>query len=204
MTTPDLSSYGVIQTALVVEIYVEYYKANSSATPSSVYLRFSDYNLPLTVDGNVYSPTGQLLGITATENNLRAAPGGVSISLSGIPNASISEIINSRFKGSPVVIKRVLFNPTNGQLLSIAGNPVGRFEGVIENYSLQEDFTPGSQTTSNTIVFSCSSKVESLENKISGRRTNTIDQETLYPGDTSMDRVTKLSKSNFNFGAPIG
>jgi len=42
-----------------------------------------------------------------------------------------------------------------------------------------------------------------LSNKVSGRRTNPIDQKELYPTDPSMDRVVSLASSNFNFGAVI-
>jgi hypothetical protein len=40
-------------------------------------------------------------------------------------------------------------------------------------------------------------------NKIAGRKTNSRDQKTFYPTDLSMDRVTQLANSNYNFGAVV-
>jgi hypothetical protein len=44
--------------------------------------------------------------------------------------------------------------------------------------------------------------VEQLSKKISGRRTSSEDMKKFYPGDLSMDRVSSLARTNFNFGAP--
>jgi hypothetical protein len=55
----------------------------------------------------------------------------------------------------------------------------------------------GSDTGTVTLTLVVTSVVELLQNKITGRRTNTQD----FPnGD--MARVLPLQKSNFNFGAP--
>jgi hypothetical protein len=189
----DLSSYSNIQTALFVKIDV----------PDYAVLTFSDYNRALTIDGTAYVGLGQLLSISDTSSSIRSAPGDLNISISGIPNSSIAEILNNKIKGSSVVIWRMVFDPTTGQQLAITGNPAGRFRGIITNYSLEEDWQMGAITTSNTIIFSCANSIEILSNKISGRKTNPIDQKTLYPGDLSMDRVPNLAKSNFNFGAVV-
>jgi hypothetical protein len=189
----DLSSYSNIQTALFVKIDV----------PDYAVLTFSDYNRALTIDGTAYVGLGQLLSISDTSSSIRTAPGDLNISISGIPNSSIAEILNNKIKGSSVVVWRMVFDPTTGQQLAITGNPAGRFRGIITNYSLEEDWQMGAITTSNTIIFSCANSIEILSNKISGRKTNPIDQKTLYPGDLSMDRVPNLAKSNFNFGAVV-
>ena len=87
-------------------------------------------------------------------------------------------------------------------MINITGNPVGRFQGVVNNYSLEEDFTPGTTQTTNTILLVCSNNADVLSNKISGRRTNYADHRALYSSDPSMDRVGSLATTNFNFGAP--
>jgi hypothetical protein len=96
----------------------------------------------------------------------------------------------------------MLFDATTGTQLAITGNPVGRFFGLVNNYSLQEDYDVTARTSSNTIVIVCSSAVEILNNKLAGRRTNPIDQKSFYPSDLSMDRVPKLVGANYQFGAP--
>jgi hypothetical protein len=96
----------------------------------------------------------------------------------------------------------MLFDAATGTQLSITGNPVGRFFGIVNNYSLQEEYDVASRTSSNTIVIVCSSTVEILSNKVAGRRTNPQDQKAFYASDTSMDRVPNLVGASFNFGAP--
>lgn len=189
----DLSTYGEIETALFCRMDV----------PDYAILRFSNYNRPLTVNGESYNGLGTLLGITDSASSLRSSGGGLTITLSGIPNTSIAEILNNKIKGSAIQIWRVVFDPRTGQQLNIPGNPAGRFQGIVNNYSLEEDWQPGTDTSSNTMVLTCSSTVEILSNKVSGRRTNPTDQKAFYTGDLSMDRVPTLANSNFNFGAVI-
>jgi hypothetical protein len=201
--TINLSAYGAVQTGLFVRIAVEEYKATPNATPTSTVLRFSDYNRAVTINSEVYTGLGRLMSVSSTTSELRASSALLSLALSGIPNSSIAEIVNSKIKGSPVQVYRVFFDANTGQQLNIAGNPMKRFQGLVNNYSLEEDFTPGGATTSNTILIECSSIVDVFSNKLSGRRTNPGDQKALYPTDPSMDRVLALTNSNFNFGSPV-
>jgi hypothetical protein len=189
----DLTPYGAIQTSLFVSIDVPDYDV----------LTFSDYNRPITIDSVTYTGLGSLVAISDSTSSLRSSPGDLTITISGIPNSSIAEILNNKIKGSSVVVWRMVFDPTTGQKINITGNPAGRFRGIVSNYSLEEDWNTGSQTASNTILLTCASTVEILSNKISGRRTNPVDQNALYPSDLSMDRVPTLANSNFNFGAVI-
>ena len=197
----DLSSYGAVETALFVKMTCNYYRATANANATVQTFTFSQYSVPVTIAGNVYAPLGQLLGVTSTDSQLRASPQDLSITLSGIPNSSLAEIINSKIKGSSIQVWRAFFNATTKQLLPITGNPSGRFQGIVNNYSLQEDWS--SDTTTNTILLTCASTVDILNNKLSGRRTNPLDMKNLYPTDTSFDRVPNLANSNFNFGAVI-
>jgi len=71
------------------------------------------------------------------------------------------------------------------------------FSGIISNYEISDDLSQGDDTGQLLINFNCTNLIELLANKIAGRRTNPIDFD-----DESMDRVSVLAKSNFNFGAP--
>jgi hypothetical protein len=189
----DLSSYTSIQTSLFVRVDVPGYDV----------LRFSNYNKPVTINGESYVGMGSLLAISDSSSDLRAASGSLTITLSGIPNSSISEILSYKFKGSKIQVWRVFFDTVTGQQLEIEGNPAGRFQGVISNFGLDEDWQMGATVTSNRISFVCASTVDVLSNKVTGRRTNPTDQKKYYATDVSMDRVLALADSNFNFGAPI-
>ena len=188
----DLSSYRSIQTNLFVRIDVPGYQV----------LTFSDYHTNYTISSTTYTGLGQLLAVTNTTNNLRAAPEEVSISISGIPSGNITAILDNKIKGSNVRIYRGFFNSTTGELLSVAGNPAGKFQGVVNNFDITDDLDMGSDTGTITLTLTVTSVVDLLNNKITGRRTNPTDQNLFYSGDKSMDRVPSLAKSNFNFGAP--
>jgi hypothetical protein len=203
MTTPDLTSYKAIESGLFVRLAVGEYRQASGDSPTSTVLRFSDYARTVTVNSEEYQGIGRLLGITSSRSELRTSSDTITVSLSGIPNTSLTEIINSKIKGSRIEVRRVLFNPTTGAQLSITGNPVGRFFGVVNNYSLEETYDYSTRSSTNTVALVCSSQVSVLDNKVTGRRTNPRDQKSFYPNDLSMDRVPNLAGAYFNFGAPI-
>lgn len=190
--TINLSSYRAIESALFVRIDV----------PGYAVLRFSDYKTTQTINGETYAALGQLVGITDSTSSIKATQGNMSITISGIPDSSIAEVLAQKFKGSAVQVWRVLYDAATGTQLAISGNPAGRFQGIVDNWSLEEDYEPGSTDVSNKIIFTCSSSVDVMVNKVNGRRTNSQDQKALYPGDLCFDRVVALRNSNFNFGAP--
>lgn len=183
----DLSAYRSIQTNLFVRLDI----------PGYAVLTFSDYHKNYTISGTNYTGLGQLLSVGNTEDNLRAAPSDISVSISGIPAGNVSDIINNRIKGSECKIFRGFFDVNTGDLLPIVGNPAGKFQGVVSNYDITDDLEMGDGTGTITLTLAITSVVEMLNNKVTGRRTNPAD----FPnGD--MARVLPLQKSNFNFGAP--
>jgi hypothetical protein len=188
----NLTAYDSIQTNLFVKIVI----------PSYATLTFSDYHKSITIDSVNYSGLGQLLSVSDTNASLRASPQEVTIAISGIPAQNITDILNNKLVGSDVRITRGIFDVNTGVLISaITGNPVGKFVGVINNFDITDDLEQGSATGTITITMTCTSVVEQLENKITGRRTNPIDQKALYATDECFDRVPALAKSNYNFGA---
>ena len=80
--TTETGSYASIVTALFVRIDV----------PDYAVIRVSDYIYPVTIDGESYIPLGRLLALSAGNNELRAAPSELTVTLSGIPNTSIAVI----------------------------------------------------------------------------------------------------------------
>jgi len=188
----NLSAYDSIQTNLFVKIVI----------PSYATLTFSDYHKSITIDSVNYSGLGQLLSVSDTNASLRASPQDVTIAISGIPSQNITDILNNKLVGSDVRITRGIFDVNTGALVSaIAGNPVGKFVGYINNFDITDDLEQGAATGTITCTMTCTSVVEQLENKITGRRTNPIDQKALYATDECFDRVPALAKSNYNFGA---
>lgn len=189
----DLSTYRSIQTNLFVKLDIPNYEV----------LTFSDYHKDLSISGTNYTGLGQLVNISNTSGNLRAAPEDVTITITGIPIQNVTAVLNNRIKGSAVEIYRAFFDPSTGELLPILGNPAGKFQGVVNNFEISDDLEMGTDTGIFTLILTATSVVELLNNKVSGRRTNPVDQRQWFPTDASMDRVPSLAKANFNFGAPV-
>lgn len=185
----DLTSYDSVAFGLFVKIY-----------NNNRYLLFSDWHQQVMIDNLTYEGLGRLMGITSTSSDIGATDGEVTITVSGIPNTSISDILNNPLKGNEVTILRAAFDPTTNVLLNIAGNPSGRFRGIVTNYNISEDFDIVARMSMTTISIICSSMLTVFGNTSNGRRTNPVDQKKFYPGDLSMDNITSLARSYFDFG----
>lgn len=198
----NLTSYTNIESGLFVEIICTKYRTTSSGSYTTETLRFTDRPQAFSVAGEVYSSVGHLLNITSSSSELRVSPNDITVSISGIASdsASLLQIIYSKFKGSKINIYRGIIDNSTGALLSISGNPIGKFKGVITNYNLSEDFNYDGRISTNTVSFNCASVVDVLDKKYTGRRTNPENQKLLYPSDLSMDRVPGLVGSYFDFG----
>lgn len=198
----DLSVYGDIEVGLFVRLNCTKYRTTAGGAFSTQVLRFSDINRSITVLGETYTGLGQLLGITSSSSDLKISGNEVTVNISGIPNTSIAEIIHSKIKGSEIKIYRGVINTSTGGIAAIANNPVGRFFGIVTNYSLEEEYDVDSRTASNRITLNCASIVDVLNSKVSGRRTNPESQQSYYPSDLSMNRVPSLVGQYFDFGVP--
>lgn len=197
----DLTAQETIQANLFVRLQVDEYRTTSSGSYSAQVLRFSDSNFNVDINSETYTPLGRLMNVTATASELRVSEYEVTVTLAGVPNSSINEILYSKIKGSPIEIYRGLFNPSTQALLSGLGdNPMLRFKGIVNNFSLNEEYDVDSRTSSNTLILTCTSDVSILSNKIGGRRTNPDSQKTFYPTDVSFDRVPNIKNTTYNFG----
>jgi hypothetical protein len=195
----DLSTYSAVRTALFVKIKIDEYRTTSSGSFTPTVLAFSDHNDNFTIDGQQYVNVGRLMNVTATNSELRSSSNSVTISLSGIPNSAIAEIVNSKIKSAPVDIYRAFFNPSTAAQI---GTTQGRFRGFVNNYSLQEDYDVNTRVSSNTIILECASSIDILSRKVTGRKTNPESQKKYFANDLSMDRVPTLENTTFDFGAP--
>lgn len=179
--------------------------AVSIAVPGEEVTTFTSAFKVLVIDGVSYTGLGSLLSVSESETNIRATTQSVTVAISGIPTSNINFANESLLRGSPVKIYRVIFDPITGEVdNTVIPNPIGRFFGLVSNYTLEFSMDPKDPTRSATatLVLDCISTVEFLQNKIAGRRTTPEDMKKYFPGDLSMDRVAILARSNFNFGAP--
>lgn len=188
----DLSSYQSIMTTTLVKWII----------PNFDTARVTDFRYTITFNGEDYTSIGGLLNVSSATSELKASANQVSVTLSGVPTGSISTVLNEEIKGSEIYIFRGFFDPETLEAIDIdpsaaVANTQLKFKGIVTNYDISDDVDVSSLTAKSTIVLTCSSIVEVLTNKVSGRRTNPVDF-----ADSSMSRVQALANSNFNFGAP--
>ncbi len=186
-----LADYSSVQTNTFIKIDVD----------SDIWL-FSDLNRTVTFNGDDYIGTGQLMSLTSTSSELRQSSSEVTITLSGIPNSAINEIVTSSVKGSPIKIYRAFFDVITEELLVLEANPMLRYRGYINNYSLNEEYNVDARNATNTIQLICASALDQLNMKMSGRKTNPGSFQKYLATDKSMSRVPNLENATFDFGAP--
>ena len=203
---PILSEYRAIESHLLIRITIPEYKATAASAAVSTILTFSDapFNQAIVYDSLTYLGLGTLLNVTSTTSELRPTSSELSITISGVPNSSIAEIVNSKIKGCSVAIFRALYDPNNGgAALNINdGNVLARYRGFVNNYTLSEEYDVVSRVSKNALVLICKSSIDVLQNKMSGRLTNPTSNKRFFPLDLSMDRVPALQNTSFNFGVP--
>jgi len=199
MTTAlNLTSYVGLQQAIFV-------KMTFTQNGGQTIVRVTNHSTPFSItesDGNTYSysAVGTLLGVTQLTNELKSSQADVTISLSGIPQQYMADIVANPIKAAPVEIRRAFFD-VNGNFLNITGNPVLEFVGVVSNFSVDEKWTDySSQSVTSTINLTCASILSVLSKQEAGRRTNQADQNYWFPGDNAMNRVAQLTDAVWDFG----
>lgn len=194
----NLDAYTSVRTALFVRIDINEYRTTSSGSYAPQILTFSDYNTTFNILGFDYTPLGEFLSITPTTSELRPSSNSISISISGIPTDNVAEVLYSKIKGSPIKIYRAYFDVGTGTQI---GTTEGRFFGSINNFSIVDEIDVTDRFNTSIIEFDCASSVDTLAQKLTGRKTNPQSQQRFYPNDLSMNRVPTLKGTKFKFGA---
>jgi len=195
----NLDSYTSVKTGLFVRLQIDEYRTSSGGSYSAQVLTFSDFDTAITINGEVYTPLGELLNISPSSSELRASSNTITVTLSGVPTNSINEIVHSKIKSAPIKIYRGYFDVATDTLIDTVE---ARFIGSVNNYSLQEEFDLEARDATNLVLLECASTVDLLSQKISGRKTNPESHQKFYPTDTAMSRVPTLKGTKFDFGAP--
>lgn len=170
-------------------------------TAGTVYT-FCNAAAPITVGGNTFSNLGALLNVGDVQRDIKATSDDMTIALTGIASANISLILSSDIKGSLVEVWRGFFDSNNQIITTPTTQFFKRYQGIINSVSITEDFNAEMRTRIATCSISCSSMRRILENRLSGIKTNQNNWQFLYPNDTSMNRVSEISNTFFDFGSP--
>jgi hypothetical protein len=170
-------------------------------TLPTITYNFCNAASPITVNGITYDALGSLLGISEIQNDIKASSADLKVSLNGIDPANIAIILGGNIKGSKIEIWRGFLDSSN-QIQTISGQQqfFKRYQGIINNVSIQENFDDKIRQRVATCIVSSASMRLVLDGRNAGMRTNPQAWKVFYPNDTSMDRVPIIASTYFDFG----
>lgn len=135
----------------------------------------------LTIDGNTYTGTGALGGITQIEEDagdVRAT--GVAMTLSGIPSSQLGLVLNNPLQGRPAIVHAGFFN-AQWQFISLVRLIRGRID------TCEIDIAGDTCT----ITVRAENHLIDLE-RPRVRRYTDEDQRNLYPDDRGLEFVASI------------
>lgn len=157
---------------------------------------------PVTVNGITFTNLGSLMAVGDIQRDLKATSDDMTVSLTGLNPQNISIILSANIKGSIIEMWRGFLDSNNQIITSPTTQFFKRYQGIINNVSITEDYNTEMRTRVATCSISCSSMRKVLENRISGVKTNQKSWQAFYPNDASMNRVAEIQSTYFDFGAP--
>lgn len=169
--------------------------------PTAVYT-FCNAGGPVTINGTLYSNLSSLLSVGDVQRDIKATSDDMTIALTGIDPVNLEIILSSDIKGSIIEVWRGFLDSNNQIITTPTQQFFKRYQGIINNLSLNEEFNTELRVRTATCSLSCSSMRKILENRISGIKTNQNSWQSFYSTDTSMNRVAEISSTYFDFGAP--
>jgi len=170
-------------------------------TSTNVYA-FCNAASAITVAGITFTALGSLLSVGEVNREIKATSGDMLISLVGIDPTNSALVLSSNIKGATVEIARGFFD-SNFQIITTPTQQFFmRYQGVVVNVGLAEDFDDQARIRTATATIACASFRQVLENRIAGVRTNLQAWQQLYASDTSMSRVAAIAGQFFDFGMP--
>jgi hypothetical protein len=157
----------------------------------------------ITVNGISFTNLGSLLQISDIKSNVKATSSDLSIALTGVDGTNVAIVLSSGIKGSQIELWRGFLDSNNQIITTPTQQFFKRYQGIVSNYSITENWNEKERIRTATVGLSCASFRTILENRVGGIRTTQQVWQTYYPNDTSMNRVQSISGSYFNFGAPV-
>ena len=167
--------------------------------PSNTYT-FCNAAAAITVNGITFTNLGSLLQLSDIKRDIKANSSDLSVSLTGVDGTNVAIVLNSDIKGSRIEVWRGFLDSNNQIIQTPTQQFFKRYQGIVSNFSITEDFNEQLRIRVATVGLSCASFRTILENRVGGVRTTPKIWQVYYPGDISMNRVPAIAGSYFNFG----
>jgi len=139
----------------------------------------------ITFDGNSYTAIGHFMGFSDIEEAAEVMVSSVTLSLSGIDQVWISNVLNKEYIDRTVKIYTAFLN--DAQALVI--DPVLIFEGRMDSPAISENPDTGQSTVS---VSATNSWVDFTRK--TGRHTNHEEQQVHFSGDKGFEFASEIVK----------
>jgi hypothetical protein len=167
--------------------------------PSNTYT-FCNAASPITVNSITFTNLGSLLQLSDIKRDIKATSSDLSVSLTGVDGTNVAVVLGSDIKGSRIEVWRGFLDSNNQIITTPTQQFFKRYQGIVSNFSITEDFNEQMRIRVATVGLSCASFRTILENRVGGVRTTPKIWQAYYPGDTSMNRVPTIAGSYFDFG----
>ena len=182
--------------------HAEFVRMIVGQSGSTTTYTFCNASAPITIDGITFTNLGALLGVGDVQRDIKATSDDMTISLTGIDPSWVGVILGTYIKGSSVEVWRGFLDSNNQIITTPTTQFFKRYQGIINNVSITENFDSQMRTRVATCSVSCSSMRRILENRMSGVKTNQQSWQFFYANDTSMNRVATIANTYFDFGKP--
>ena len=181
------------------------------------------------ISATPFTALGQLVQVGSVQRDIKSTANETTVTLVGIDTAMLSLVLNAKIKGSQIDLWHGFFD-ANNQLITTgavipwinssgatigwtnsSSAPIGwtssngtgvykYFTGFINSFSISEQWMEETREYTGVVTVSASSFQLVLQNRTAGRYTNDNAWQSVYPGDTSMNRVNYISSINYAFG----
>lgn len=182
--------------------HAEFVRMVVGQSGSTTTYTFCNASAPITIDGITFTNLGALLGVGDVQRDIKATSDDMTISLTGIDPSWVGVILGTYIKGSSVEVWRGFLDSNNQIITTPTTQFFKRYQGIINNVSITENFDSQMRTRVATCSVSCSSMRRILENRMSGVKTNQQSWQFFYDSDESMNRVATIANTYFDFGKP--
>jgi hypothetical protein len=168
-------------------------------------LTFCNAAAPITVGDIEFEGLSTLLQIGEIQKNIKSNSADLQLSLTGIDPDTVAVVLSAAMKGSKVEIWRGFLDANNQIITTPTLQFFKRYQGIINNVAINEDFNTELRQRVATCVLTSASMRSVLDARVAGIKTNEQSWKVFYPNDTSMDRVAVIASTYFDFGKkPIG
>jgi hypothetical protein len=180
--------------------HAEFVRLTVGKTGAQTVYTFCNAASQITVNGIAFSNLGALLNVGDVQRDIKATSDDMTIALTGIDPTNVGIILGNDIKGSLVEVWRGFFDSNNQIITTPTQQFFKRYQGIVSSVALTEDWNQEMRSRVATCSIACSSMRRILENRISGVKTNQNSWQFLYPNDVSMNRVSEIMQTYFDFG----